>query len=158
MTLTITSLRVDERETEGWFGEDKVACPFIILNIVFKVEKDEDTYLWERAKGMAEEYQEVLTIDDPERYENWICNQCGFNQFKYDGYGRAWTHQDRPWQYIEKFNCFHFREWIADSTVTRAIISELQHFKDHGELPSVYRSVEEGIILTHLESLQRYWD
>ena len=158
MTLTITNLRVDERATEGWFGEDRVACPFIILNVVFHVEKDEDTYTWERAKGMAEEYQKVLTIDDPERYENWICNQCGFDQFMYDGYSRAWTHQDRPWQYIEKFDCFWFREWIADCTVTRAIISELQHFKDHGCLPSVYRSVEEGIILTHLESLQRYWD
>jgi hypothetical protein len=157
MTLTITNLRVDCRETEGWFGEDKVACPFIILNLVFHVEKDEDTFTWERAKGSAEEYQKVLTIDDPERYESWICDLWDLEK-GYDGYGRAWTHQDRPWQYIEKFNVFWFREWLADCTVTRAIIAELQYFKDHGELPSVYRSVEEGIILTHLESLQRYWD
>jgi hypothetical protein len=157
MALIITNLRVDSRETEGWFDGGKIACPYLILNVVFRVEKDEDTFIWERAKGMAEEYQQVLTIDDPERYEDWICNHWDLTK-GYDGYGRSWTHQDRPWQYIEKFDCFHFREWIADSTVTRAIISELQHFKEHGELPSVYRSVEEGIILTHLESLQRYWD
>jgi hypothetical protein len=157
MALIITNLRVDSRETEGWFDGGKIACPYLILNVVFRVEKDEDTFIWERAKGMAEEYQKVLTIDDPERYEDWICNHWDLTK-GYDGYGRAWAHQDPPWQYIEKFDVFHFREWIADSTVTRAIISELQHFKDHGELPSVYRSVEEGIILTHLESLQRYWD
>jgi hypothetical protein len=157
MTLTITSLRVDERATEGWFGEDKVPCPYLILNVVFKVEKDEDTFTWERAKGSSEEYRKVLTIDDPERYEDWICNHWDLAK-GYDGYGRAWTHQDRPWQYIEKFDCFWFREWIADCTVTRAIIAELQYFKQNGELPSVYRSVEEGIILTHLETLQRYWD
>ena len=157
MTLTITNLRVDKRATEGWFGDDKVACPYLILNVVFHVEKDEDTFIWERAKGMAEEYQKVLTIDDPERYEDWICNHWDLAK-GYDGYGRAWTHQDRPWQYIEKFDVFWFREWLADCTVTRAIIAELQYFKEHGCLPSVYRSVEEGIILTHLESLQRYWD
>jgi hypothetical protein len=157
MSLTITNLRVDYRETEGWFGEDKVPCPYLILNVVFHVEKDEDTFTWERAKGSAEEYHKVLTIDDPERYENWICNHWDLEK-GYDGYGRAWTHQDPPWQYIEKFDSFWFREWLSDCTVTRAIIAELQYFKDHGELPSVYRSVEEGIILTHLESLQRYWD
>jgi hypothetical protein len=150
-------LRVDERATEGWFGDDRVACPYLILNVVFHVERDEDTFTWERAKGSAEEYQKVLTIDDPERYEDWICNHWDLAK-GYDGYGRAWTHQDRPWQYIEKFNVFWFREWLADCTVTRAIIAELQCFKEHGRLPSVYRSVEEGIILTHLETLQRYWD
>ena len=157
MTLTITNLRVDERATEGWFGDDRVACPYLILNVVFHVERDEDTFTWERAKGSAEEYQKVLTIDDPERYEDWICNHWDLAK-GYDGYGRAWTHQDRPWQYIEKFNVFWFREWLADCTVTRAIIAELQCFKENGCLPSVYRSVEEGIILTHLETLQRYWD
>ena len=157
MTLIITSLRVDERETEGWFGEEKVPCPYLILNVVFKVEKDEDTYTWERAKGSSEEYQTVLTVDDPGRYEDWICNHWDLAK-GYDGYGRAWTHQDSPWQYIEKFDCFWFREWIADCGPTRAIIQELEFYQDNGRLPSVYRSVEEGIILTHLETLQRYWD
>ena len=55
MTLTITNLRVDYRETEGWFGEEKVPCPYLILNVVFHVEKDEDTFTWERAKGSSEE-------------------------------------------------------------------------------------------------------
>ena len=157
MTLQITSLRVDYRETEGWFEGCTKSCPFAILNVVFKVEKDEDTFTWERAKGMAEEYQRSLTIDDPEKYEDWIYNHWDLTK-GYDGYGKAWVHADPPWQYIEKFDSFHFREWIADCTVTRAIIAELQHFKDHGCLPSVYRSVEEGIILTHLSVLQQYWD
>ncbi len=158
MTLTITALRVDSCGTEGWFAERKAACPYLIVNCCFKATKNEDTFIWERAKGETEEYQKVLTIDDPKRYENWICNQCGLSQFKYDGYGRAWIHKDPVWQYIEKFDTFWFRQWVADCSVTRAIIAELEHFRKHGTLPSVYRSVEEGIILQHLETLQRYWD
>jgi hypothetical protein len=76
----------------------------------------------------------------------------------YDGYGKAWVHGDPPWRYLEKFDCFWFREWIADSTVTRALISELQHYKDHGHLSSVYRTVESSIILSHLRTLGTYWD
>jgi hypothetical protein len=158
MTLTITSLRVDSCETEGWFAAGKVACPYLVVNCCFKVDKDEDTFIWERAKGESEEYHSVLTVDDPERYEDWISNQCGFDQFRYEGYGRAWTHKDPPWRYVEKFDTFWFREWIADCSVTRAIIAELQHYKKHGVLPSVYRSVEQGIILQHLSTLHSYWD
>ena len=157
MTLTITNLRVDYRETENWFSDRKVSCPFIILNVVFHVKKDEDTFIWERAKGMAEEYQKTLTIDDPEKYNHWIENEWDLHD-SYPGFGRAWVHQDPPWRYLPKFDSFWFREWIADCNVTRAIIAELQYFKYNGCLPSVYRSVEEGIILTHLETLQRYWD
>jgi hypothetical protein len=156
MALTITNLRVDSRESKGYFIDGK-PCPYLILNVVFKVEKDEDTYTWERAKGMAEEYLKNLTIDDPEKYENWIEHEWDLHE-SYPGYGRAWVHQDPPWRYLPKFDSFHFREWLSDCGPTRAIIAELQHFKEHGKLPSVYRSVEEGIILTHLETLQRYWD
>jgi hypothetical protein len=157
MTLTITNLRVDYRESEGYFIDGK-PCPYLILNVVFHVERDEDTFLWERAKGMAEEYQKVLTIDDPECYEAFIMDWDLNCRTTYPGYSRSWTHQDPPWRYLPKFDSFHFREWIADCTVTRAIIAELQYFKEHGKLPSVYRSVEGGIILTHMEVLQRYWD
>jgi hypothetical protein len=158
MALTITNLRVDSCETEGWFCAGKVACPYIIVNCCFKVTKDEDTFIWERAKGESEEYQKVLTIDDPERYLEFIMDWDLNCRTTYPGYGRAWTHKDPPWQYLEKFDTFWFREWVADCSVTRAIISELQHFKKYGVLPSVYRSVEEGIILQHLETLQNYWD
>jgi hypothetical protein len=157
MALTITNLRVDSRESEGYFIDGK-PCPYLILNVVFKVEKDEDTFIWERAKGMAEEYQKVLTIDNPECYEAFIMDWDLNCKTTYPGYSRAWTHQDPPWRYLPKFDSFWFREWLADCGPTRAIIKELEHYKEHGKLPSVYRSVEEGIILTHLETLQRYWD
>ena len=159
MTLTITNLRVDSCETEGWFCAGKVACPYIIVNCCFKVTKDEDTFIWERAKGGSEEYRQVTTLDDPKVYEEWLMRPDGWNlNSKYPGWGKEWTYAEPTWQYIEKFDCFWFREWVADCSVTRAIISELQHFKKYGVLPSVYRSVEEGIILQHLETLQRYWD
>lgn len=149
MTLTITSLRVDEIQGE--------VVPFLVVNCCFTVEPDvEDGYLWAQAKGDSEDYRQVLTIDDPEKYEESLLNWDFGN--KYPGYGRAWTHQDPVWDYIEKFNTFWFREWIADCKVTRSIIQELEFYQDNGRLPSVYRTIDEGIILQHLRTLQRYWD
>jgi hypothetical protein len=76
----------------------------------------------------------------------------------YPGYGRAWTHQDPVWQYLEKFDTFWLREWVADCPVTRAIIADLEFYREHGKLPTVYRTIDEGIILQHLRTLQTYWD
>ena len=149
MTLTITSLRVNERGTE---------VPFLVVNCTFKCDKDPESYdfLWTQAKGDSEDYRQVLTIDEPEKYEASLLTW----DFKtrYSGYGRAWTHQDPVWQYIEKFDTFWLREWIADCPVTRAIVSDLAYYKEHGKLPTVYRSIDEGIILQHLRTLQSYWD
>jgi hypothetical protein len=161
MSLTITSLRTDYRVTEGWFNGEPRDCPYIIVNCCFQIKDDKEEGNWSsgRAKAEAENYREVLTIDDPKRYEDWLMGPDGWNfSSRYDGYGRAWTPQDCPWQYIEKFDTFHFREWIADCGPTRSIIRELEYYKEHGELPSVYRALESEIILSHLRALQSYWD
>jgi len=157
MTLTITSLRVDERVTpEGnlWLQE----VPYLIVNACVKIEDDE--HLFERTKAECEDYRSVLTIDDPERYETHLMSTAGFDGLlRYDGFGRAWTHNEEgPFVYLEKFSTFHFREWIADSPVTRSIIAELEYYKQHGKLPSVYRHAEEYIIISHFTCLDRYWD
>jgi len=161
MTLTITSLRTDYRVTEGWFEGEPRDCPFIIVNCCFRIHDDKEEGNWSflRAKAETESYHKVLTIDDPERYEKWLMSPDGWSfSSKYNGYSRAWTHQDCPWQYIEKFNTFWFREWIADCGPTRAIIQELEYYQQHGKLPSVYRTLESEIILSHLRALQSYWD
>jgi hypothetical protein len=159
--LTITSLRADYRETEGWFEGGTRSCPFIICNVVFKCARSEDLhedFAWNQAKAWSEDYTQKLTIDDPERYEAWLMGVGWDFKTKYDGYGKAWVHGDPPWRYIPKFDVFHFREWIADCGPTRAIIAELEYYKEHGHLPLVYRTVEDSIILTHLRTLGTYWD
>ena len=158
--LTITSLRTDYRVTEGWFKGEPTNCPYIIINCCFRIKFDEEegNWSWCRAKAETEEYRQVLTIDDPKRYEDWLMSAGWSFKTKYDGYGRAWVHEDCPWQYLEKFDTFWFREWIADCGPTRSIISELEHYKEHGKLPSVYRTLESEIILSHLRALQSYWD
>jgi hypothetical protein len=162
MTLTITHLRVDARETEGWFEGGTRPCPYLIVNCVFKCARSDDLhedFAWSQAKAWSEEYVQRLTIDDPKRYEAWLMSPEGWSlSSKYDGYGREWVHGEPPWKYIPKFDCFHFREWIADCGPTRAIIAELEYYKEHGHLPSVYRTVESSIILSHLRTLHEYWD
>jgi len=155
MTLTITSLRVDERVTpEGNLWEQDV--PFFAINATFRIEDDE--HLFERTKAECENYHSVLTIDDPERYENWLMDAGWDFKSKYDGYGRATAFNDPVFVYLEKFSTFHFKEYVADSSVSRAIIAELEHYKQHGKLPSVYRHAEEYIIVSHFHCLDRYWD
>ena len=159
-TLKITNLRVDYRNTptpENWPD-----VPYLIINVVFRCDRSDsyDTdFAWAQAKAHSEEYRKVLTIDDPERYDAWIMSPDGWNwSSKYDGYGRAWTHEDPTWRHIEKFDVFWLREWVADCSVTRAIIAELEYYREHGKLPSVYRATDECIILSHLRTIHSYWD
>jgi hypothetical protein len=154
--LEITSLRVDERVTPkgNLFSED---VPFLCVNATFRITEDEP--LFERTKAETREFSRVLTVDDPERYWNWLVRPDGWNfSSKYEGYGRAWIHNDAVFNYLEKFQTFHFREFVADSTVTRSIITELEFFKHNGRLPSVYRHAEEYVVISHFHCLDRMWD
>ena len=152
--LEITSLRTDYRVTpQGNMCEQDV--PFLVINACFKITHDE--LLWERTKAECEEYRQVLTVESPEHYEKALENWDLTFKNGYD-YGRAWTHQESPFVYIEKFDTFWFRQWVADSLPTRAIIQELEFYQDNGRLPSVYRHAEEYIVISHFHALERYWD
>jgi hypothetical protein len=149
MTLTITNLRIDEIQGK--------TVPFLVVNCCFTLEPDaHDGYLWAKAKEDSADYRQIITIDDPAKYESSLLS-WDF-KMRYPGYGRSWTHQDPVWQYIEKFSTFWFREWVADCPVTRAIVADLKYYKEHGKLPTVYRTIDEAIILQHLRTMQSYWD
>ena len=151
--LEITSLKVTPRVTpEGNLWTQEV--PFLGINATFRITDDE--HLLERTKADSENYRQTLTIDDPERLESFLLSDVWDS--RYDGYKMAWTHNDPIFTYLEKFNTFWFQQFVADSTVTRAILSEIQHYRDHGTLPSVYRHAEECIIVSHFACLDRYWD
>jgi len=159
MTLKITSLRIDRRKSsnDSYGGE----LSYFIVNATWKITQDDaegDSYLFDMAKAEAEEYGKVLTIESPEDYQKWLLN-WDFNFDKsYPGYKHCWTHRDCPWYYIEKFNTFHFREWIADSVVTQALLNEIVYYKATGEMLSKYRTIPGQIILEHFQTLGRYWD
>lgn len=158
MALRITSLRVDYRNTPAgklWTEE----VPYAIFNCTFKVDRDceDGEMLWQQAKGESEEYHQVLTVESPETYEKFLTEWDLSFDSGYD-YGRAWTPYEGAWFYLEKFDTFWHREWIADSPVTRAIISELEFFKEHGKLPANYRHLHESVVMRHLRTLHSYWD
>ena len=160
MTLKITSLRIDRRKSpeDSSYGGD---VPYLIVNSTWRIEQDgdeESDYLLNVAKAEAEEYGKVLTIESPEDYEKWLLN-WDFNFDKsYPGFKHRWTHRDCPWHYIEKFQTFHFREWIADSVVTQALLNEIVYYKATGEMLSKYRTIPGQVILEHFQTLGRYWD
>lgn len=153
MTLKITSLRADFRQTPvGNMRNQEV--PYIIVNCTFRI--TDDSTFKNLAIGEASDYCKNLAVDDPKRYEDWIENHWSMNG--YDGFQRVWILQDRTWEYLEKFDTFWLREWVADCSVTRAILADLEFYKREGRLPDVYRHTDEGTILRHLRTLDRYWD
>ncbi|NCW27177.1 MAG: hypothetical protein EBV83_02580 [Verrucomicrobia bacterium] len=110
--LRITSLRVDFRNTEGWFGKDG-PCPYLIVNCCFRIDKDEEDFLWQHAKADSEDFRNVVSLDDPERFEAWLVDPNGWDfSSRYDGYKKAWIHNDPQWTYVEKFDTFWFRQWV----------------------------------------------
>ena len=159
MTLKITSLRIDKRESsnDSYGG----LLSYLIVNATWKITQDDDDesdFLFNIAKAEAEEYGKVLTIESPEDYEKWLLTWDYNFKTGYPGYKHCWTHKDCPWHYIEKFQTFHFREWIADSVVTQALLNEIVYYKATGEMLSKYRTIPGQIILEHFQTLGRYWD
>ena len=155
MPLEITSLSTRYRVTpQGNLWDQDI--PFIAVIATFRIKNDE--HLFERTKEECQEYRETLTIDDPKKYEKFLLNWDFNYSSKYDGYGRAWIHNESPFIYIDKFSTFWFRDYVADSTVTRAIIRELEYYRDYGKLPSVYRHAEEYVVLSLFHMLDRLWD
>ena len=127
--------------------------------------------------GRAQDYKQVIVTGSPEEEEvrfkaqyeeqfvdfgknddtsfladwaNWANNQPEKQ--------RVWTYDDPLWHYKEKFDVFHFREWVADCTVVRAALQELRLYQTEGSVRSVYRTTDEEIVLKHLETIQSYWD
>lgn len=155
MSVTITSLRVDYKTSE-WEIHDNVN--YAIINATFKIQDDD--VLHRVAVNYSKEWNRTLTIDDPEKYNRWIVNDIeNFpNGLRYPNYNATWVLNDPTWRYIEKFDTFHFREWIADTPVTRSVIHEIEYYKKFGKLPSIYRSTDEWILINHFRTLNSYWD
>ena len=158
MTVTITHLSWREKVTppvDPW-----PAVPYLIVNVTWRVAPggDDDEGTHNIFHSATEEYHEVLTVDDPEQWEEYLADCNGFDLFQYPGLERRYTLNDKKWRYIEKFDVFWLREWIVDSPVTRAILKELEVFQKTGKLPSVYRGTDSHIIYSYLTILNQLWD
>lgn len=158
--LFITSLSSRPKESVQSVNPDLVV-PYTILNCTFRIDREKDYHnaMFSLAKSKSERYNFSLTVDDPEKYENWIAeNSLRYFRKDYEGHSKAWTFQEPLWQYIEKFDTFHVYEYISNTSVTQSIISELKHYIEHGDFPTTYRGLPDFIALRHLETLVNYWD
>jgi hypothetical protein len=158
MTITITHLSWREKMTPPvgpW-----PAVPFLIVNICWKVtpDGDDDTHTHKMFLNATEDYNQVQTLDDPAKFDEFIESNLGLGNFRYPGMERRYTLNDKKWHYLEKFDTFWSREWVADCLVTRAILRELEAYQKLGKFPSVYRGVDAHIMYQHIDTLQRYWD
>ena len=144
--------------------------PYMIINCVFKI--SDDPHLYSEAKTKSMMYRKVVKTKSPEEEdrefeERWSDAPDGVDgriQFLLDVVNskpapeQFWTYGEQYWNHVEKFDIFWFREWVADSPITREILKELRFFQTEGKLPTVYRTIDEGIVLKHLETLWNYWD
>lgn len=155
--IKITSLKVIEKESEF---QGSPIIPYLIVNLTFKVDQV-DPHVFESFKFQTEEYQKVINIGSPEEDENRLLGTIDtplIDWNKLPPLPMVWTYKDTYFQYIEKFDTFHFREYISDCTVTRAIIRDLRFFQEFGNFPDLYRGVDEHIFLQHVITLFNYWD
>lgn len=158
MTVTITHLSWREKVTPPvgpW-----PAVPYLICNITWRVAPggDDDEGTHKMFVDATEYYQEVLTVDDPKLFDDYLGSTTGFRILEYPGLEKRYTLGDQKWQYLKKFDTFWLREWIVDSPVTRAILKELEVFQKTGKLPSVYRGTDSHIIYSYLSTLNQLWD
>lgn len=159
MTITITHLSWREKITPAVGPWPEV--PYLIANICWKVtpDGDDDIYTLKSFLSATEDYAVVPTIDDPAKFVEHIASNCGFDIFKtYPGIEKRSIFNEKKWHYLEKFETFWAREWVADCLVTRAVLQELEIYQKLGKFPSVYRGVDSHIIYQHIDTLQRYWD
>jgi hypothetical protein len=153
MTVTITSLNWREKMTPPvgpW-----PAVPYLICNATWRVEDEEMKDLF---MGQTESYRKVLTIDDPDKFDKYIEESTGLELFEYDGFDRRHIFNDTKWHYLPKFGVFWWRQYVADCTVTRSALKELEVYQKTGKLPSVYRGTDEYIVYQLLSTLDSFWD
>jgi hypothetical protein len=143
--------------------------PYLIVNCVFQCEPG---YYHAKAMARSQEYREVVVTGSPEEekaewdarlaeeerdeegawLEKWV-EKANNLEFK-----KVWTYDDPIFTYIEKFDVFWFREWVATCPITRSALQELRDYQTSGKISSIYRTTDEEIVLKHLETIRSYWD
>ena len=163
-SLTITSLRWDT------YTGEKSSVPYIVANITWKVNRQnhDGESLWQQMKSKSEAYTQVTTTGTPDEESALIEAAWGESGESVGGWieymnihsrwGKAWTHQDEKWQYIEKFDTFWLREWCSDCGIVREALKELEYFRKTGKTLYTYRGIDDGVMLRHLETIHDYWD
>jgi len=150
------------------------SVPYLIVNCVFRCDPG---YYRDKAMGRAQEYKQVIVTGSPEEEErdfqatleeHMIARESdeGINALagwvdyinRQPPKPKVWTYDDPLWHHREKFDVFHFREWVADCSVVRAALQELRLYQTEGSVKSIYRTTDEEIVLKHLETIQSYWD
>jgi hypothetical protein len=152
--LTITSLSARRRVSlAGKYAP--VDIPYIICNITFKVDKGADSFTWDRYIRESGYYCKMMVVEDEKEYDRYLNGEIGNT----GGNMRIKSVVKDPlFNYLEKFETFHFRGYIADCTVTNAVLDELQYYNELGRFPSTYRHNDGSIFLRHIKTLDEFWD
>lgn len=155
MFIRILSLEVSCEESKH------SGIPFIDVELFFRVEGEGPEYeaLLSEVKKYAQGYHLSFTVGNIESYLEWVNGQ-GLWEDSDDSpcMDKAWVIADKEFQECPEANTFLFSECIADSSVTRAALSELKFFQENGYLPSKYRHDDSYIVLSLILTLSRFWD
>jgi hypothetical protein len=152
--IIITSFSARKKVTEA--GKySRIDIPYINCNITFKVDKEADPFTWDRYIRESSYYCKMMVVDDEKEYDRYlngeIENTDGNMSIKS-------VVKDPLFDYLEKFETFHFRGYVADCTVTNAVLDELRYYNELGRFPSTYRHNDGSIFLRHIKTLDEFWD
>ena len=127
-----------------------------VFNIVWEASRDDDawfSYAWERSKHHTESYvvQPVFPAIDPDNYQD---DDVSFE--RHDLVRMVGFNHDDYVTYLEKFNVYQHLEYAAYSPVTIAAYEELKILQNGGSLG--YRTTDDCIFFSHIDTLHNYWD
>jgi hypothetical protein len=142
--LTITHLSYTPKNSHI-DPDPPYSVPYLIVNCTFKMESDEGGYKGIAIQDSQDVYRDRCVADSPE--DLWNCK-----------WREVYSYKEIFWKYLEKFDTFWFRDCVADCPITRACLKELEFYKEHRLLPTVYRHSPYGVVLRHLRTLSSYWD
>jgi hypothetical protein len=135
--------------------------PSTYIEVTFRIDgqSPEAKALRAEAKKHSQGYYLSPTIDDIEPYLEWLKSDALLD-FKsvHPSVKKAWVFVDRDFQCIDGQDTFKFADYVAQSSVTKAVIDELKYFQMHNHLSSKYRHNDDYVVLSLILTLSRFWD
>ena len=152
--IKITSFSVRKKVSEpGAYAYREI--PYLICNMTFKVDKDADSFTWDRYIRESGYYCKMMVVESEKEYDKYLNGEIDNTE----GNMRIKSVVKEPlFEYLEKFQTFHYRGYVADCTVTNAVLDELRYYNELGRFPSTYRHNDGSIFLRHIKTLDEFWD
>lgn len=145
-------------------NQDQYKVPFAEVNLVFKVEKEEDKELFFYYTD-KHEWIKTLCVDDPKAYEaetEKIFQEKGdlwyFTEPKLELKQTYIQNSDQILHYIEKFDVFRYHEFVSWIPPVQSILEEIKKLNMYKGEDNPTRTTKPYYLLKLIKAMDGFWD